>query len=118
MNNFAAINAVYFKGRWRDRFDPAFVRRFDMVLEFPLPDAAARRRLWDRHLGAVHAIPDAQLDLVAALVDLAGGHVRNIVLAAAARAKAEQRPVGMTDVAAATGEEYAKLGRAAPLLPG
>jgi SpoVK/Ycf46/Vps4 family AAA+-type ATPase len=102
----------------RDRFDPAFVRRFDMVLEFPLPDAAARRLLWDRHLGAAHAIPDAQLDLVAALVDLAGGHVRNIVLAAAARAKAAERPIAMADVAAATGEEYAKLGRAAPLLPG
>ena len=102
----------------RDRFDPAFVRRFDMVLEFPLPDTAARRLLWDRHLGAGHAIPDAQLDLVAALVDLAGGHVRNIVLAAAARAKAAERPIGMADVAAAAGEEYAKLGRAAPLLPG
>ena len=30
----------------RDRFDPAFVRRLDSILEFPLPDGAARRRLW------------------------------------------------------------------------
>jgi hypothetical protein len=101
----------------RDRFDPAFVRRFDMVLEFPLPDAAARRLLWDRHLGDGHAVTDEQLDLVAAHVDLAGGHVRNIVLAAAARAKAGGRRIGMPDVAAATVEEYAKLGRTAPSLP-
>ncbi len=100
----------------RDRFDPAFVRRLDMVLEFPLPDAAARRQLWDRHLGSGHAITAARLDQVAATIDLAGGHVRNIVLAAAARAKAEGRQITAADVDAATAEEYAKLGRTPPPL--
>ncbi len=103
----------------RDRFDPAFVRRLDMVLEFPLPDAAARRLLWDRHLGDAHAIAPARLDQVAAAVDLAGGHVRNVVLAAAARAKAGDRPIAARDLDAAIAEEYAKLGRTAPpLAPG
>ncbi len=103
----------------RDRFDPAFVRRLDTVLEFPLPDAAARRLLWDRHLGDEHAIAAARLDQVAAAVDLAGGHVRNVVLAAAARAKAEGRPIAACDLDAAIAEEYAKLGRTAPpLAPG
>lgn len=101
----------------RDRFDPAFVRRLDMVLQFPLPDAAARRLLWDRHLGAAHAVSSTQLDTVAATVDLAGGHVRNIVLAAAARAKAVGRPIALHDLIAATDEEYGKLGRTAPPLP-
>lgn len=100
----------------RDRFDPAFVRRLDMVLEFPLPDAAARRLLWDRHLGEGHAVAPARLDLVAATVDLAGGHVRNIVLAAAARAKAQGRAIGPADLDAGVAEEYAKLGRTAPPL--
>jgi hypothetical protein len=101
----------------RDRFDPAFVRRLDMVLEFPLPDAAARRLLWERHLGDGHDLPEIQVDRIAAAIDLAGGHVRNIVLAAAARARAAGRRIGMADIAAAAAEEYAKLGRTAPLLP-
>jgi AAA+ superfamily predicted ATPase len=100
----------------RDRFDPAFVRRLDMVLEFPLPDALARRQLWDRHLGSAHAIDDAQLDRVAATVDLAGGHVRNVVLGAAARARVMDRPIGFADLVPAIEEEYAKLGRSAPTI--
>jgi hypothetical protein len=73
--------------------------------------------LWDRHLGEAHAVSSTQLDTVAATVDLAGGHVRNIVLAAAARAKAVGRPIVLGDLVAATDEEYGKLGRTAPPLP-
>ena len=102
----------------RDRFDPAFVRRFDTVLEFPLPDAPARRLLWDCHLGESHAVSEARLDRLAAAVDLTGGHVRNVVLAAAARARSEERRVESRDLDAAIAEEYAKLGRTAPSLAG
>ena len=98
----------------RDRFDPAFVRRLDTVLEFPLPDAAARRQLWDRHLGQSHAIADDALDQLAAAIDLAGGHVRNVVLAAASRAMSAGRAISEPDLLAAIREEYAKLGRSAP----
>jgi SpoVK/Ycf46/Vps4 family AAA+-type ATPase len=101
----------------RDRFDAAFARRLDMVLEFPLPDSAARRQLWDRHLGRDHAVPDEWLDAIAGSVDLAGGHIRNVVLAAAARARVGERPIEARDLAAAIGEEYAKLGRTAQPLP-
>lgn len=102
----------------RDRFDPAFVRRFDSVLEFPLPDAPARRRLWDCHLGEDHGVSAERLDRLAASVDLTGGHVRNVVLAASARARAEARTIESADLDAAIAEEYAKLGRTAPSLPG
>lgn len=101
----------------RDRFDAAFARRLDTVLEFPMPDSTARRELWDRHLGANHAAGNQWLDAIAGTVDLAGGHIRNVVLAAAARARARDRLIEAADVAAALGEEYAKLGRTAPPLP-
>lgn len=98
----------------RDRFDPAFVRRLDTVLEFPLPDASARRLLWNRHLGHEHVISAERLDQLSAAVDLAGGHVRNVVLAAASRARSQSRAIGEDDLIAAIGEEYAKLGRSLP----
>lgn len=100
----------------RDRFDPAFVRRLDAILEFPLPDAAARRDLWRTHLGIAHALIDAEIDMLAISVDLAGGHIRNIVLSAAIRARRDGRPIALADVHAATSEEYGKLGRSPPSL--
>src|SRR5690606_6646667 len=101
----------------RDRFDPAFARRLDMVLEFPLPDAAARRQLWDCHLGSDHRAAEEWLDAIAGTVDLAGGHIRNVVLASAARARVSSRSIEAQDIACAIAEEYAKLGRTAPPLP-
>jgi hypothetical protein len=100
----------------RDRFDPAFVRRLDAILEFPMPEAPARRALWRAHLGDAHALNDAALDRLAVSVDLAGGHIRNVVLSAAARAVVEARPIGWEDIAQAAHDEYAKLGRPAPEL--
>ena len=100
----------------RDRFEQAFVRRLDAILEFPLPEAAARRELWCAHLGDGHALQAAELDRLAVSIDLAGGHIRNIVLTAAARAAAAYRRIGWADIAHAAHAEYAKLGRAAPEL--
>ncbi len=99
----------------RDRFDPAFVRRLDMVLEFPLPDAPARRALWDRHLGMQPQLNDRDLDRLASAVELSGGHVRNIALSAASRAMAQARAISIDDLLSAATEEYAKLGRTPPV---
>jgi hypothetical protein len=100
----------------RDRFEPAFVRRLDAILEFPMPEAAARRALWCAHLGDGHALGAADLDRLAVTVDLAGGHIRNIVLAAAARAAARGERLGWAHIAHAGQAEYHKLGRAPPEL--
>ena len=100
----------------RDRFDPAFVRRLDAILDFPMPEPPARRDLWQAHLGTSHALDESALDRLAVSVDLAGGHIRNVVLAAAARAVGEGRAIGWDDVAEAARDEYAKLGRPAPEL--
>ena len=54
---------------------------------------------------------------LAVSIDLAGGHIRNVVLAAAARATAATRKIAWADLAAAAVDEYAKLGRPAPDLP-
>jgi ATPase family associated with various cellular activities (AAA) len=100
----------------RDRFDPAFVRRLDSILTFPMPDAGARHQLWRAHLGAGHSLNDAQIAAIGMAVDLAGGHIRNIVLGAAVRAKAKNKRINLDDIIAATAEEFAKLGRPAPVI--
>jgi len=98
----------------RARFDPAFCRRLDMVIEFPLPGAEERRLLWLSHLGSHHRLSHKELNQLAAAADLAGGHIRNAVLTAAVLAQAANRPVEYRDVYTGLADEYRKLGRQTP----
>jgi hypothetical protein len=100
----------------RDRFDPAFVRRLDIILPFPMPDAKARLDIWHVHLGGGQNLTDDEIGTISFHVDLAGGHVRNIVLAAAVRARIGQRRIDKSDIIAAVADEYGKLGRAPPAI--
>lgn len=63
-----------------DRIDPAFLRRFDAVVEFPLPEPHVRLALWRRHLPADHAVADSRLEEIAAKCALSGGAIRNAAL--------------------------------------
>ncbi len=98
----------------RDRFDGAFTRRLDRIVEFPLPGPRERRALWRSHLGEGHALDGCQINQLAAVCDLAGGHIRNAVLAAAVRAGEEERRIGLADVLHGLADEYRKLGRQFP----
>jgi hypothetical protein len=99
----------------RENLDEAFVRRLEFVVTFPFPDEAHRRRLWEIHLP-----PDApradDLDLahLAARFRLSGGNIKNVTLAAAFLAAAEDRPIGMAHLLRAVQREHQKLGRIVP----
>ncbi|MEJ8853137.1 ATP-binding protein [Variovorax robiniae] len=97
----------------RSRFDSAFTRRLDAILDFPAPGPGERRALWLAHLGDGHALTASGLNRLAAGCDFAGGHVRNVVLTARAIAGR----TGLIDWPAlgmALQAEYRKLGRAMP----
>ena len=106
------------------RFDDAFLRRLDSVVEFPLPDVGERRALWSLHLGDMPSLDAALLNTVAALVDLPGGHIRNAVLTAALLARQRRQGAGgdenaidevqAVDLREALALEYRKLGQRAP----
>ncbi|GEL95060.1 AAA family ATPase [Cellulomonas composti] len=98
----------------RGNLDPAFARRLHFMVHFPDPDEETRTRLWRHHLGQLpRTDPDdpVDVDLLAACLELAGGDIRNIVLAAAYDAVAQRKDVGMNEVRAAANREMAKLGR-------
>ncbi|MGH3611334.1 MAG: ATP-binding protein [Pseudonocardia sp.] len=95
----------------RKNMDEAFARRLAATVEFPLPDAADRLRLWQGVWPpGVPRVPDLDLDLLAREVALAGGNIHNIALAAAFRAAADGGAVTMAHVLAAVRREYRKLG--------
>jgi len=98
----------------RARFDSAFTRRLDAIVEFPPPGPEERRALWIAHLGRAHGLNSGALNRLAANCELAGGHVRNIVLAAAVAARVASRPITEGDLIAAVACEYRKLGKPPP----
>ncbi len=101
----------------RGNLDLAFSRRMQFIVHFPDPDEATRLRLWRQHLdNAGDCDPDDPVDLplLAGAVELAGGDIRNVVLAATYDAVSVDEPLGMRHVRAATIREFQKLGRRAP----
>ncbi len=114
MENFDGITIL--ATNLQGNLDPAFSRRMSFIVHFPDPDAPTRYRLWEANLARVETDPDdpVQVAHLARQVELAGGDIRNIVLAAAYDAIASGCAVGMRHVLAATVAEYQKLGRRVP----
>ncbi|MER6592468.1 ATP-binding protein, partial [Micromonospora purpureochromogenes] len=96
----------------RANLDEAFTRRLDVIVDFPLPDEAQRRALWDRCLGpALPRAEDLDLDFCARAFELAGGSIRACAVTAAYLAAGADRAVTTDDLMAAVRREYGKLGR-------
>ncbi len=96
----------------RSNLDEAFARRLTAVIDFPMPNVEQRRQLWER--GLRRGVPreeDVDFEFLAETFDLSGGHIRNIVLAGAFMAAAEDRVVTMADLIRGTQREFLKLGR-------
>jgi len=96
----------------RKQLDSAFTRRFQMVVEFPRPDALSRAELW-RRLLPPRAPLDAAVDPVflGNAVALTGGGIRNAALHAAYLAAGQGGPIGLPHIAHALWRELAKEGR-------
>jgi len=112
IENFDGI--VFLTSNSRARFDPAFFRRLDTIIEFPVPGPEERRSLWQSHLGKDHLLSQRELNQLSTAGDLFGGHIRNAVLTAAVLARAEKRSIGYGDILEALSDEYRKLGRQLP----
>ncbi len=100
----------------RQRFDSAFSRRLDLIIEFAAPRSSERRALWRSHLGEKATLSTEQLNQLATAVDFCGGHIRNAVLMASVMAQSQQRSIAYADIVAAVSHEYQKLGRPMPAL--
>jgi hypothetical protein len=96
------------------RFDDAFSRRLDFIIDFPLPGPEERRLLWQSHLGPHSKIAPAELNQLAVLVDLNGGQTRNVVLAAAVHARRARRDIEFADLLSGIDAELRKTGRQMP----
>ena len=96
----------------RANLDEAFTRRLDAVVDFPVPDDDGRLHLWDKHLPpGVPRGDDLDLGFMARQFKFSGGNIRNIALAGAYLAAADDEPLSMAHLIHGTAREYQKLGR-------
>jgi AAA+ superfamily predicted ATPase len=99
----------------RQNIDEAFLRRIHALVEFPLPDAGLRLRIWQGLFpDGVDRPPNGELAALAERFNLSGGRIRNVVVDAVFRSVAEasgDRPVvTLRHLVAAIGADYRKAG--------
>ncbi len=92
--------------------DDAFSRRMHYVVEFPLPNATHRERLW-RGMFPPQAplAPDVDFKFLSEQFPLPGGDIRNIVLSAAFLAAQEGTAIHMRHLVPALGRLMVKKGK-------
>jgi SpoVK/Ycf46/Vps4 family AAA+-type ATPase len=91
--------------------DPAFLRRIHIHVDFPMPEEAERRRIWERSLPPDAPRDHLDLDLLAKLFKLSGGSIHNAALTAAFLAADAGTAINMSVVVEAMEREMRKLGR-------
>ncbi|MEM7584258.1 MAG: ATP-binding protein [Acidobacteriota bacterium] len=96
----------------RSNLDQAFARRFQIVVDFPRPDQAARARLWQSLLPPrAPRAEEVDPEALAGAVNLTGGQIRNAALHAAYLAAGNGRMIAMPHIALAVWRELGKDGR-------
>jgi hypothetical protein len=96
----------------RQNLDEAFVRRLQAIVEFPFPDEYHRRRIWENVFPSETPLgEDVKFDVLAREVRLAGGNIKNMALAAAFSAAAENSVIHLSHLIQAAHREHQKLAR-------
>ncbi len=115
MERFRGL-AILATNRKKD-LDEAFMRRLRFVIDFPLPSARERLRIWRSVVPAEVNTGDLDFDFLAERFALAGGHIRAIVFQACLQSarRGQARRLEMAVVLRAVARELDKLGRAISL---
>lgn len=95
-----------------DQLDEAFQRRIKFKLHFKLPALDARLRLWKSMIPPEAPVADElDLELLASSFEMAPGHIKNAVLAAAFEAATEGTHIQARHLHQAALAEYKSLGK-------
>jgi len=92
--------------------DDAFFRRFRAVIEFALPKAGDRLKLWQK-LNKTNAplAENTDLQFLADRFEMTGGHIKNCIMSAAFQAAAQNEPINMQMLIRAVSKEYTRIGK-------
>ena len=101
----------------KSAINPAFLRRFRFVADFPLPGTAEREAIWRRVFPANAPVSVAENEWrLLASVPMSGGAIRNAALGAAFGAASEGGPIRLSLIADEIAAELRKTGQPMPVL--
>ena len=93
-------------------FDEAFKRRIRFMIEFPLPDAKRRLKIWSQvYPRQTPVSEDVDFEFLAGQFELSGSSIKNIAVSAAFRAAAAGTEVEMEQILNCLKEEMKKSGK-------
>ncbi|HEY6352713.1 MAG TPA: AAA family ATPase [Candidatus Angelobacter sp.] len=97
---------------FRKNIDDAFTRRIHYIVEFPFPEERYRERIWRSLMPASAPLAeDVDFGFLGRQFELAGGNIRNVVLAAASLAVESGGAMRMEHFVLATARELQKMGK-------
>lgn len=101
----------------KSNIDSAFLRRLRYLVEFPRPDAALRRTLWLKLVGALGGEKRAQaltpaIELLSSATEATGAQIKFAVLAGLFVAQADGKPLNARHLLTGFDRELGKEGRA------
>jgi hypothetical protein len=103
---------VILASNFKNNLDNAFMRRFQAVIHFPIPDVTDRLRLWQQTLPISIALADdVNLQDLAQRFEITGASILNVVHIATLRALAENQPISKAILLDEIRKEYAKEGK-------
>ncbi|MGN6088606.1 MAG: ATP-binding protein, partial [Actinomycetales bacterium] len=91
--------------------DQAFIRRIHVAVDFPMPEAAERLRIWQRSLPPQVPTEGVTLEPFAQRFEIAGGAIRNAALTAGFLAAEDGGPLRNRHLVEAVVRELRKMGR-------
>ena len=111
MERFKGL-AILASNRKKD-LDEAFLRRLRFVIDFQLPEAAERKRIWTQVIPQGVDASALDFDFLAKQFQLAGAHIRSIVFNAClqAAARVDGKRLSMERVLMEVRRELEKLNR-------
>ncbi len=95
----------------KTNIDAAFLRRFDAIIHFPLPDPSERSRLWNIYLPASHGLTEEDLQGIAAKYEVTGSTILNAIHNSAINAFASGRFITHEDLIESLRREFRKEDR-------
>ncbi len=121
MERFKGL-AILATNRKKD-LDEAFLRRLRFIIDFPLPEAGERKRIWRQVVPGTVDHSRIDFDFLARQFPLTGGHIRSIVFNACLQSAHFSNPcpspfkaqLTMEQIIIAVKREYDKLNRSVSL---
>lgn len=98
---------------FKSNIDDAFIRRFQSVIQFPLPSVAERIKIWQKAFSSkVELAEDVNLIAIAEKYDISGGTIMNVVRFSSLRALSrDSKTIIKDDIEEGVRREFIKEGK-------